>query len=158
MWHGSTDLEGNHFPAKIAAAADRHGALKAVMDEYGNPTYALDAAEAICGLVETRRYGTYHFVNEGHVSRYEFAKTVLKETGREAVPVAPIPSSEWPRAARPPLHAVLRNQAGGALGLRLRPWKEALVDYLRLEEERYARPQPDPDHCRVNPQEMKNHV
>ncbi len=28
---------GNHFPSKIIAAADRHGSLKVVDDEFGNP-------------------------------------------------------------------------------------------------------------------------
>ena len=109
-------LGGNHFPSKIVAAADKFGTLSVVRNEYGNPTYAADAADAICELMETRRYGTYHFVNEGYASRYEFARRVLKGTGRGDMPLSPILSSEWARSAPAPQHAVLRNYAGSALG------------------------------------------
>ena len=30
-------------------------------------------------------------------------------------------------------HAVLVNQAGAALGLRMRPWQEAVEEYCRME-------------------------
>ena len=62
-------LGGNHFPAKIIAAADRVGALQVVDDEYGNPTYAEDVVIAIRRLTATGRYGIYHLVNEGNTSR-----------------------------------------------------------------------------------------
>jgi dTDP-4-dehydrorhamnose reductase len=125
---------GNNFPAKIIGAADRHGTLRVVSDEFGNPTYAPDVAEAIALLIESGRYGIYHLVNEGHASRFDWANLALEWSGRGSVPVTPIALHEWPRPATPPSHAVLVNQAGTALGIRLRPWQEALADYLRHEE------------------------
>jgi dTDP-4-dehydrorhamnose reductase len=126
-WVFST--EGANFPSKITAAADRHGALRVVHDEWGNPTYAPDAAAAIARLIERKRSGIYHVVNEGQASRFELAQAVLQATGRGHIPLSPIAHSEWPRAARPPLHAVLVNQAAAALGIRLRPWQEAVQEY-----------------------------
>ncbi len=120
--------DGN-FPAKILAAADKHGALRVVNDEVSNPTYAPDAADAIARLIETGRYGVYHLVNEGRASRYEWAVEVLRLCGRSHVPVTPISLAEWPRPATPPAHAVLANQAAAALGIRLRPWQEALREW-----------------------------
>ncbi|MCB0113906.1 MAG: dTDP-4-dehydrorhamnose reductase, partial [Caldilineaceae bacterium] len=110
---------GNNFPAKIVGAADRHGALRVVDDEYGNPTYAPDLAEAIVRLIQTRRYGIYHLVNQGHASRFEWAVQLLALSGRSHIPVTPIPAREWPRPSMPPAHAVLVNQAGAALGIQL---------------------------------------
>jgi dTDP-4-dehydrorhamnose reductase len=124
---------GNNFPTKIVAAADRLGALRVVDDEFGNPTYAPDVAQAIAALIETERYGIYHLVNEGACSRFELAQQVLTSAGRGHVPVTPIPSSEWPRPTVPPPHAVLVNLAGAAMGLRLRPWRDALDEYVRCE-------------------------
>jgi dTDP-4-dehydrorhamnose reductase len=126
---------GNNFPAKIVRAADKHGALSVVSDEFGNPTYAPDVAEAIARLIESGRYGIYHLVNEGHGSRFDWANFLLQSSGRGHVPVTPISLHEWPRPAPPPRHAVLVNQAAAALGIRLRPWQEALTDYLRGEPE-----------------------
>lgn len=131
--------EGNHFPAKIIAAADKHGKLRVVDDELGNPTYAPDVAAALVDLVATERYGIYHLVNAGRTSRYAFAQAILQAAGRGDVEITPIPAVEWPRPAPPPLHAVLVNQAAAALGIRLRSWEDALVAYLAQEQARFAR-------------------
>ncbi|GAB4522489.1 MAG: dTDP-4-dehydrorhamnose reductase [Anaerolineae bacterium] len=125
---------GNNFPAKIIRAADQHGRLRVVADEWGNPTYAPDLAEALVRLIQTERYGIYHLTNSGACSRFEWAREVLRLTGRGHIPIEPIASSEWVRPARPPLHAVLANTAAKALGIELRPWREALVDYVRETE------------------------
>jgi dTDP-4-dehydrorhamnose reductase len=124
-------LGGSNFPSKIVAAADKHGTLRVVADEYGNPTYAPDVAAALEQLIATDRYGLYHLVNEGWASRYDWAAELLRLSGRGHIPLTPIPASEWPRPAMPPAHAVLVNQAGAALGIRLRPWQEALAEYIQ---------------------------
>ena len=132
---------GNHFPSKIIAAADRNGSLKVVDDEFGNPTYALDVAVAVNMLVESRRFGVYHLVNDGSASRYELATTVLKLTGRADVPVEGVSLSDWPRPAPPPPHAVLVNQAASALGIQLPAWEVALETYISLDADRFAKQQ-----------------
>lgn len=121
---------GNNFPSKIIAAADKRGALNVVDDEVGNPTYAPDVAAALLALLATERYGIYHLVNEGSASRFGLAQAVLQATGRGHIPLTPIPHTAWPRPAPPPLHAVLVNQAAAALGIRLRPWPEAVQAYV----------------------------
>ncbi len=121
---------GNNFVTKIIAAAKKHGSLRVVDDEFGNPTYAPDLAEAIVRLIRTERFGIYHFTNEGVCSRYEYALEILRLAGMEDVPVDPIPGSEWVRASVPPKHAILGNYAGAALGITLRPWQEALRAYF----------------------------
>ena len=133
---------GENFPSKIVAAADRLGALRVVDDEFGNPTYAPDVAAALLKLVESGRFGAYHLVNEGQTSRYGFAQAVLAGTGRGDVPLSAIKQHEWPRPAQPPLNAVLANQAAAALGIRLRPWQDALAEYLRVDGHRFARAKP----------------
>ena len=124
---------GSHFPSKIVAAADKHGSLRVVADEFGNPTYTPDVAGALEQLIATGRYGIYHLVNEGCASRYDWAVELLGLSGRGHIPLTPIPANEWPRPAMPPAHAVLVNQAGATLGIRLRPWQEALAEYVKRE-------------------------
>ncbi len=120
---------GNNFPSKIVAAADRHGQLRVVEDELGNPTYAPDVAAAVARLIELEADGTYHLVNEGYTSRYELARAVLHASGRGHIPVTPIPHTAWPRPVQPPLHAVLINAAAARLGITLRPWQAAVAEY-----------------------------
>ncbi len=128
---------GNNFPAKISVAADRHGALRVVSDEYGNPTCASDVAAAIEQLIETQRFGVYHLVNEGFASRYDWAVELMRLTERESLPVTPISAHDWPRKTVPPPHAVLVNQAGAALGITLPHWRDALRKHVRTEYKRY---------------------
>lgn len=121
---------GNKFPAKIIAAADKHGELKVVSDEISNPTYTLDLAEAVARLVKTHEYGIYHFTNAGYCSRYDFAKEILRLSGREHIPVQPITLAEYNRASAVPPFTPLANTKGAELGIELRPWQEALAAYF----------------------------
>jgi dTDP-4-dehydrorhamnose reductase len=121
---------GVNFVTKILAGAQKNGGLRVAADEFGNPTYAPDVAAAICRLVETRRYGVYHLTNAGFCSRYEFAREILRLAGQAEIPITPILSAEWARPSSPPLHAVLGNTAAAALGITLRPWQEALAEYV----------------------------
>lgn len=121
---------GDNFPAKIIAAADKHGELRVVTDEISSPTYAPDLAQAIVELVQTRVYGMYHFTNAGYCSRYDFAKEILRQAGREHIPIQPITLADYQRASTVPPFAPLANNNGAALGIELRPWPEALAAYF----------------------------
>ncbi len=122
---------GRNFPHRIIQLADERGRLRVVTDEVGSPTYVDDLAAAIAQLITTHAYGIYHLVNEGQASRYEFACEILRISGRAAVPVEPITSDQFERASTPPPYAPLANNAAAALGIRLRPWQDALAEFLR---------------------------
>lgn len=121
---------GRNFPHRIIQLADERGALQVVADEVGNPTYAPDLAAGIAALIQTEAYGVYHLTNAGYCSRYEFAREILRLSGRAHVPVEPIPLAEFQRASTPPRFAPLANTAIAALGITLRPWQEALAEFL----------------------------
>jgi dTDP-4-dehydrorhamnose reductase len=101
-----------------------------VADEIGSPTYAPDVAEAVAQLIQLPFYGTYHLVNEGSCSRFEFAAEILRIAGRDQVDLQPIKLADFKRDSVVPPHTPLRNVAAAALGIRLRPWQEALRAYL----------------------------
>jgi len=124
---------GRNFsnPHRIIQLADERGALKVVTDEVGNPTSARDLAEAIAALVQTGAYGVYHLVNAGHCSRYNFVREVLRIGEREHVPVEPITLDTFQRPSTPPRFAPLANTAAAALGITLRPWQQALEEFLK---------------------------
>lgn len=124
---------GRNFIHAILNRARSGGQLRVVTDEVGNPTYAKDVAEAIARLIQTHQYGTYHFVNSGSCSRWAFANEILCQAGLTNVVNTPILGSEFKRTSTPPPYAVLHNIAAAAIGIRLRPWQEALADYLQME-------------------------
>lgn len=120
---------GNNFVTKILRLAEEHEELSVVTTETGSPTHAPDLAEAIARLIEHPLYGTYHLVNKGACSRYEFAARILQLAGKEDFPLHPIET--YDRPATVPAHAVLRNFcAATQLGITLRPWEEALQAYF----------------------------
>lgn len=120
------------FVSKILALSEERSELTVVDDEFGAPTYTPDLAEAIGRLISTGHYGIYHLVNEGSCSRFEFAREILRLGGRVDVPVRPIKLIDYHRESTPPPRAILRNHnAASALGIRLRPWREALAAHLR---------------------------
>ena len=120
---------GRNFIHAILRRARETGEVRVVTDEVGNPTYAADLAAAIAQLITTGQYGVYHFVNSGTCSRWAFANEILRLAGVTATN-APILSGAYPRASTPPPFAALHNRAGAALGISLRPWSEALADYM----------------------------
>ncbi len=122
---------GNHFPGKIIAAAKRNGSLKVVTDEIGNPTSVPDLARAIAQLAETNHFGVYHLVNEGYASRFDWAARILKLSGLEHIPITPALLADYKRDSTPPRFGALANFAAStSLGIRLRPWQEALDDFF----------------------------
>lgn len=121
---------GRNFPHRIIQLADERGSLKVVADEVGNPTYVVDLAHAIVALIQTHAYGIYHGVNVGIASRYDFAREVLRLSGREHIPVEPITLAQFQRTSTPPAFAPLVNTAAAALGITFRPWQEALAEFL----------------------------
>lgn len=126
---------GNDFPSKILAAADRARsageALKVVGDESGSPTYAHDVAEAIVDLLGSGDVrGIHHVVNAGVASRAAWARELFRQAGVD-VAIDEVPASTWPRASTPPAWAVLEPTPLPS-GEPLRPWQEALADYLPL--------------------------
>jgi dTDP-4-dehydrorhamnose reductase len=124
---------GKNFIQSILNAAQAGKSLRVVTNEIANPTYTDDLADAVVQLIETERFGTYHLVNEGAVSRYEFARYALERAGFTDVPVTPITAAEWQRASVPPVYTALHNEAGALAGVTLRGWREAVDAFLERE-------------------------
>ena len=124
---------GRNFVHAILKIARERDEIRVVTDEIGNPTYMRDVARAIAKLIRTEHYGTYHFVNEGSCSRWTFANEILRLAGLDHVKNTPILSNEFRRLSTPPPYGALHNNAGSAIGIRLRPWQEALSEFITEE-------------------------
>jgi len=134
---------GNDFPTKILAAAEGAAArgepLKVVGDEFGSPTSANDLAEAIADLIGSGHiHGVHHIVNAGVASRAEWARELFRQLGVD-VGVEDIPASAWPRASTPPAWGVVEPTMLPS-GEPMRPWEQALADYVPVLRRHRAAP------------------
>ena len=127
---------GRNFVQAILGAAQAGKPLRVVTNEVANPTYTDDLAAAIAQLIGSERYGTYHLVNEGAVSRWQFARFILDQAGYVGTSIERISRHQWPRASLPPEYTALANIAGASLGIRLRSWQEAVGAFLDVEAAR----------------------
>jgi dTDP-4-dehydrorhamnose reductase len=110
--------------------------IHVVVDKLGTPTCAQDFAMNLFRLLASERYGTYHMACEGSGSRYDVAKLLLAICGGQDVEIKPVSSDFFQDVyfAPRPRSEMLANANLTALGLNLmRPWQEALRDYVRRE-------------------------
>lgn len=121
---------GRNFIQKILEAADRRGELRVVTDEVATPTWTRDLAHAIAWVIQQPLYGVYHLTNAGACSRYDWARRILQRTGRASIPVHATTRAEYGDGPAKPPQSVLRNFVGAAAGIVLRPWEEALDEFL----------------------------
>ena len=124
---------GNNFVATILRLAREKEVLSVVNDQMGSPTYTVDLSKAISLLIQHDARGIFHVANSDLCTWYDYAQTILKLTGIEGVKVVSISSKELNRPAPRPSYSVLDTEKfRRETGMTLRPWFEALKDYLSV--------------------------
>lgn len=116
---------------RIAAEVDT---LRFVDDQHGHPTDAADLASMIVRLVVGRRPGVFHVTNQGAVSWYAFARSVMEAAGLDPDRVEPIATTDLdpPRPAHRPANSVLDNAALRLSGVDLLPdYREPLARLVK---------------------------
>ena len=108
--------------------------LNIVNDKDGTPTYTIDFARTLKNVIEYGYYRLYNCVCEGMTSRLEVCEEMLKILGLEdEVKINPVSSDFFKKeyfANRPPCERLVDRRLN-ILGLnKMRPWKEALKEYL----------------------------
>jgi dTDP-4-dehydrorhamnose reductase len=122
---------GNNFVNSILRQASEKRALSIVNDQIGSPTYTADLARAISALIQFDARGIFNAANSDLCTWYTFGQAILKLSGMNKVRVIPISSKELARPAVRPSYSVLNCQKlKKETGLTLRPWSEALKEYL----------------------------
>lgn len=122
---------GNNFVASILRQAREKEVLSVVNDQIGSPTYTVDLSKAISLLIQREARGIFHVANSNLCTWYDYAQRILTLSGIKGVKVLPISSKELNRPAPRPSYSALDTQKlKREAGMTLRPWFEALKDYL----------------------------
>lgn len=121
---------GNNFVKTMIRLGNERPNLKVVSDQIGSPTWAADLAEALLQLVEhfkgQKTKEIIHFSNEGVISWYDFAKTIM-ELCQLQCHISAIPSSEYPAKTPRPHYSVLSKEKFKKLLQQEVPyWKDSL--------------------------------
>jgi dTDP-4-dehydrorhamnose reductase len=114
--------------------AQEHESLRVVFDQIGSPTYAADLAKVLAyNILPNAREGfgeIFHYSNEGVASRYDFARAVVRKTGREICAIEPIETRDLaptPLAARPAFSVLNKRKIKEVFGLSVPHWQSSLA-------------------------------
>ncbi len=122
--------KGGNFVERMLQLAREGQPIRVVHDQTLSPTFTADLADALLALATSERYGTYHVTNGDGTSWYDFARTIFEMTGVGAK-LSPTTTASFGAKAVRPEYSVLANTALAGAGVpELRPWREALRDYL----------------------------
>ena len=128
---------GKNFVRTMLKLLQEKDEINVVNDQLGSPTYAADLAEAILQIIETIHHspltihrGIYNFSNTGVICWYDLAIAIKEITGSKCK-INPIPTSQYPTAAKRPAYSVLdTSKIKETFGIQLKDWKESLTSCL----------------------------
>ena len=128
---------GNNFVKTMLRLMAEKTQLTVIDDQVGTPTWAKGLAQACVSAAENKTAGVYHWTDEGVASWYDFA-LAIQELGIEkgllnsAIPVLPIPSSQYPTPAKRPHYSVLDKQTAREVFASCKPtyWRKQLASML----------------------------
>jgi dTDP-4-dehydrorhamnose reductase len=110
--------------------------VRAILDIWSCTTYVEDLIERTLQILDKRRYGTYHIVNEGVCSYYEFALEAGRLVGlnQEQLDrlIETVKEADMQRSAARPRYTPMRCLLSEKLGLPpMRDWHDALAAYVK---------------------------
>lgn len=127
--------EGTNFISQILTVARDNAEVRVVDDQFCQPTHATDLAAASLELARAGAIGTFHVAGNGEPGSWaDVAEHALKVAGLGTT-IVRVSTAEYyegrtgPIAPRPP-RAILDLAKAGTAGLRLRPWRDAVTEYV----------------------------
>lgn len=129
---------GNNFVHTMLRLFSEKNEVRVVQDQWGSPTYTKDVAAIIVRLItdNSDRFGIYNYTNESRTNWYEFALMIYslaKKKGliSKEVKILPITTEEYPtKAVRPKNTYLSKDKIKQTFGIQIRPWQEALEEFI----------------------------
>ena len=123
--------DGANFVRTMLQLGRERKELQVVNDQHGCPTSTTDLVEALLRLIQTKRYGTYHAVNGGVATWYDFARKIFEIVGNTQIHLVPVTTTQFLRPAARPLYSPLDTRLLDLVVDRpMRQWESALEEYL----------------------------
>ena len=134
-------LRSESFVTKVLKWSRNLEDLRIVPDQINNPTWARVLAEATAQVIAKAdrntfdwikdHQGVYHLAGNGHTSRYDWAKAIIKHDPKKEeqkiTAIQPAQTCDFPTPASRPLYSALNcDLFNNTFGITLPPWQEAL--------------------------------
>lgn len=127
----------SNFVRTMVDLGQRRETLSVVADQHGNPTSALDLADAILAIAAQLQAGDrtglgqiYHVAGTGIANWFDVAVAVqdeLARLGRKSATVTPIATADWPTPARRPAYSALDcSKFARDFGVAMPDWRASL--------------------------------
>jgi len=132
---------GKNFVKTMLKLAETRDALSVVSDQWGNPTSALDIADAIIEVSDYLKaapefagYGVYHLAGTGDTNWSGFARAIFNESAKLGGPVATvadIATADYPtKAVRPANSRLSATKFQEVFGWSMPHWQSSLSDVV----------------------------
>ena len=130
---------GANFARTMLRLAATHETVRVVADQVGAPTSTALIGEVTVALLRQMAAGTagspagtYHLAAAGETSWHGYAQVVFAAAGLDPARVHPIPTAEYPTAARRPANSRLdTTRLRSALGIALPDWTVGVREVVR---------------------------
>jgi len=127
------------FVTSVLSAALAGATIPVVRDQVGCPTAVGELARGMVDLLAAGAGGLVHLAGAGGVSRADFARAILDESGRFDVEIEPVSSDTMPgRAPRPADSRLDTSLFARLTGAPMRPWLEGLRETLARRRQESA--------------------
>ena len=129
---------GANFVRTMLRLNETRDEVGVVADQRGNPTSALDIADALIAIAGRVKddsspvlRGVFHMTGSGEATWADFAEAVFHEAaarGRRLTRVKPIATADYPTPARRPANSRLDNEKlSRVYGFRLPEWRQSVA-------------------------------
>ncbi|MFA5889074.1 MAG: NAD(P)-dependent oxidoreductase [Candidatus Paceibacterota bacterium] len=125
---GGGPKKDQKFVAKIIKQT-KEPIVRIVAGKYGSPTFGKDLVAILRKMIVANKKGVFHLSNKGTPSRFEVAKEIMKLT-KSKTKVEKVDQSFFNKTD---LHKRLDNESMTSKISLMRPWQEALKDYIESE-------------------------
>lgn len=124
----------NNFVKTMLRLGAEKEELRIIADQVGTPTYAIDLALCILGIIDSdsNAYGIYHYSNEGVTSWYDFARAIFDISGTK-VKAIPVRTDEYVTRAKRPGYSVMdKSKIKKTFKLEIPYWRDSLAACINI--------------------------
>jgi dTDP-4-dehydrorhamnose reductase len=109
-WVFGPDEAEKNFVYSTVRRLNRGETITVANDQFGQPTYAVDLADAAMDLIAAGKAGTFHVVGPDRHSKFTFARMIAHVFGFDCDQVVGVPSSQLSQVAPRPKNVWLSGQ------------------------------------------------